>query len=215
MLREVDINEISDGNRYNKDSMVKIGCNECKGCSECCRDMGNSIVLDPYDIYQLTHGLKCDFAYLMNEKIELNVVDGIICPNIVTKSGEACGFLNSKGRCSIHDFRPGFCRLFPLGRIYEDGGFSYFHQIHECPYPSKTKVKVKKWLDIPSLGEYEKYILCWHDFLKKQIEILDSLSLEQNKELNLLILNIFFIQPYDFERDFYEQFYDRLRQFHF
>ena len=43
---------------------------------------------------------------------------------------EACYFLNEEGRCSIHSFRPGICRLFPLGRFYEEEGFRYFLQIH-------------------------------------------------------------------------------------
>ena len=43
---------------------------------------------------------------------------------IITKDYEnAQKFLNEQGRCSIHDSRPGFCRLFPLGRFYENGGF--------------------------------------------------------------------------------------------
>ena len=224
MLREIDINEISDGLRYTKDSMVKIGCNECSGCSQCCHDMGNSIVLDPYDIFMLCKGLKCDFGYLMSQYIELNVVDGIIQPNIKMLSpnsiggfnsstptgNEKCGFLGDDGRCRIHAFRPGFCRLFPLGRIYENDSFTYFNQIHECPYPTKTKVKVKKWLDIPNLGEYEKYILIWHNFLKDSIKKLDSLDDEGIKNLHMSILNVMYVQPYDISEDFYLQFNDRL-----
>ena len=51
MIRDVDINEISDGRRYRSGDMVKIGCAECTGCSECCRQVDDTIILDPYDIY--------------------------------------------------------------------------------------------------------------------------------------------------------------------
>ena len=34
-----DINEISDGKKYSISDMVKIGCDDCKGCSACCRQM--------------------------------------------------------------------------------------------------------------------------------------------------------------------------------
>ena len=57
MIREVDIDEISDGRRYRSQDMVKIGCADCSGCSECCRKVDDTIILDPYDIYELTRGL--------------------------------------------------------------------------------------------------------------------------------------------------------------
>ena len=53
MLREIDLSEISDGKLYTANDMVRIECQECKGCSSCCHDMGESIILDPYDLYQL------------------------------------------------------------------------------------------------------------------------------------------------------------------
>ena len=133
MEREVDLKEISDGRLYGINDMVKAGCNDCAGCSLCCEGMGNSIILDPYDIYSLEKGLGVTFENLMtDEKMELNVVDGVIQPNLKMQRQDSCGFLNAQGRCSIHDFRPGFCRMFPLGRIYEENSFRYFLQIHEC-----------------------------------------------------------------------------------
>ena len=58
MKRDIDINEISDGKFYGPNDMVKADCGDCKGCSACCQGMGESIVLDPYDIYRLTTGSK-------------------------------------------------------------------------------------------------------------------------------------------------------------
>ena len=55
MERNVTMAEISDGKLYSRDDMVKAGCDDCRGCSACCHGMGNSIVLDPYDVYRLTH----------------------------------------------------------------------------------------------------------------------------------------------------------------
>ena len=51
MEREIDLNQISDGKLYLANDMVRTGCNECAGCSSCCRGMGDSIILDPYDMY--------------------------------------------------------------------------------------------------------------------------------------------------------------------
>ena len=42
---------------YTSNDMVKVGCSDCAGCSACCHGMGETIVLDPYDIWQLTSHL--------------------------------------------------------------------------------------------------------------------------------------------------------------
>ena len=119
MKRNVRMEEISDGKLYTANDLVKADCGDCEGCSACCRGMGSSIVLDPLDIYRLTTGLGVRFEQLLSDKIELNVADGIILPNL--KMGgekECCAFLNEEGRCSIHGIRPSICRFFPLGRFY-------------------------------------------------------------------------------------------------
>ena len=150
MKREVDLQEISDGKLYGLNDMVKADCGDCQGCSACCRGMGNSILLDPLDICRLSVNLNRTFEELLEDKIELNIVDGMILPNL-RMSGEAeqCSFLDDNGRCTIHSFRPGICRIFPLGRYYENQGFQYFLQIHECKKDNRTKVKVRKWIDTP------------------------------------------------------------------
>ena len=53
MERNVEIDKISDGKRYGANDLVKVGCDDCRGCSACCHGMGDSIVLDPMDVYRL------------------------------------------------------------------------------------------------------------------------------------------------------------------
>lgn len=212
MKRYVDINEISDGRFYGLNDMVKADCADCTGCSACCRGMGNSIVLDPLDVHRLSAGLKRRTEELLSDCLELNVVDGIILPNLKMAGGEeACVFLNEQGRCRIHGFRPGICRIFPLGRFYEDGSFQYFLQVHECRKENRSKVKVWKWIDTPDAKQYDAYISDWHYYisgLQKRLE--QGASDEEAKQINLGVLTRFYLAPYDPDRDFYEQFYERL-----
>ena len=108
MERNVTMAEISDGKLYSRDDMVKAGCDDCRGCSACCHGMGNSIVLDPYDVYRLTALRGDTLEHLLEEKkVEWNVVDGQILPNLALRSGadEACGFLDEAGRCRMHTGR--------------------------------------------------------------------------------------------------------------
>ena len=211
MKRQVSIEEIWDGRFYGPNDMVKAGCDDCKGCSDCCRGMGTSIILDPLDVHRLKTGLSTDFEGLMKGRIELNVVDGVILPNLCQAGEkEACTFLDENGRCSIHAFRPGVCRLFPMGRYYENGTFQYFLQANECKKEPKTKVKLKKWLDTPNLKRYEDYVKDWHYFLESLEKTIASLESEVLiKKINMYVLNSFYVAAFEAETDFYEQFYER------
>ena len=150
--------------------MTKLGCGDCHGCSACCLGMGQSILLDPYDIFQMQTALGTDFAGLMQEKVELCVEEGLILPAIrMQPDTDACGFLDREGRCAIHPYRPGLCRLFPLGRKYDEKGLHYFLLEDACQIQNRTKVKIKKWLAVPGLSRYEEFLAVWHD-LRKEIQ---------------------------------------------
>lgn len=215
MKRNVSLDEISDGRLYGLNDMVKADCHGCQGCSQCCRGMGNSIILDPLDVYRLAKGLEKGLAELIGTAVELNVVDGVILPNLrMAGEEEACSFLNEEGRCSIHEFRPGICRLFPLGRYYENGSFKYFLQTGECTGKVRSKVKVSKWIDTTDLTRNQEFVNTWH-YLLNQVEELVQGSADEafQKNMNMFLLNTFYLTPYHTEGDFYEQFEERLRRF--
>ncbi len=222
MKRNVDLKDISDGKLYTENDMAKVGCNDCAGCSACCQGMGESIVLDPFDMYRLTCMAGMSLEQLFSYHVELHVVDGITLPNLrmgqaadgATQSSEReerCTFLNEAGRCSIHAHRPGICRLFPLGRVYEDGDFKYFLQVGECKSPVHTKVKVGKWIAVENPSENRKFLNTWHYLLNDLEEMLAGMEdLELAKKLNMLLLNTFYLTPYDPQQDFYPQFQERV-----
>lgn len=208
-----NLNEISDGKLYGLNDMVKVGCHDCAGCSLCCRDMGESILLDPYDVFRLTKNLNRTFEQLLAGPIELHVEDGLILPNLKMQ-GDAdpvCSFLDEQGRCSIHAFRPGLCRLFPLGRNYEENKLNYFLLVHECPAKNKSKMKVSKWLDTERIKEYQDFLVVWHDLTKGlRLQAGEHASDDTYaKQLNMAFLQIFYMKPYESE-DFYTEFRSRM-----
>ncbi|WP_455391049.1 YkgJ family cysteine cluster protein [Frisingicoccus sp.] len=209
MKRNVRMEDISDGRLYDSNDMVKAGC---MGCGSCCRGMGQSIILDPLDLQRIKKHLGIGFEGLMTDKIELNVVDGVILPNLrMAGPREQCSFLDEENRCRIHSARPGICRLFPLGRYYENQGFRYFLQVHECKNENPMKVKVKKWVDEEALKKYEAYIKRWHYFLKAVEETLETADDGLQRRVNLYILQKFYIEDFSSDRDFYEQFEERIQ----
>ena len=216
MRRYVNLEEISDGKIYQEDDMVKADCMDCSGCSKCCQGMGNSITLDPYDVWRLTRGTGLSIETLLTKQVELNVVNGLILPNLrMTGEKEQCAFLDENGRCGIHAFRPGVCRLFPLGRYYEGDTFRYFLQTGECTHP-KTKIKVRKWIDTPDYKRNKEFILCWHDLVKQAEELLRENEEDTfRKDFNMLFLKTFYLpqQKGCTDDEFYAWFYESVRQF--
>ena len=210
MLREGTLEEISDGRLYELNDMVRADCADCAGCSKCCEsDMGSSITLDPYDVWMLCKGTGKTFSEMAEHEIALSMLDGLILPHMEMTHG--CHFL-SDGRCSIHPWRPSICRLFPLGRYYEDGGFKYFLQVHECVKENRTKVKVRKWIDIEPIEEHTAFVRKWHNFLKlSERKVREAKDPQQIRNYMLFLLELFYVTEYAEDEDFFPQFHRRLK----
>lgn len=199
---------------YSANEMARIACRSCEGCGACCRGMGDTIHLDPYDVRELEIHTGKSFMELLSDRIDLRIEEGMILPSLaMDPATDACSFLGRDGRCAIHPYRPGLCRLFPLGREYGKDGFRYFVVEDGCPRPDKSKVRIRQWLGIPNLSSYEQYISQWHRFVRRQQEILRHMpDAERRKARNMALLNIFFIEDFPADRDFYEVFAQRMRR---
>lgn len=221
MLRDKGIEEIYDGHFYTPDDMVPVGCSDCAGCSACCRNTADTIILDPFDMYMLSKGTGKNFTDMIEKEIEIRLVDGLILPNLMqhhegswkeAAEEDCCPFLSSAGRCTIHPYRPGMCRLYPMGRYYrEDGsGFTYILQKDECTGREKTPVLLRDWLDVRDLTRYEVFVQDWHDF-KKSAEKAGTILTERSRDsVARYILQIFFVHPYLTDKDFYPQYDARM-----
>lgn len=196
MIREIDEKLIRPEALMNAGDMARLGCNNCSGCSECCRDRAEMITLDPWDVRLLKEHLNYSFMGLIQQQlIVLSVSDGVVLPCLAKKESEdACIFLNEEGNCSIHSFRPGICRMFPLARLYhEDGSFSYFMQDGECPRNNGVKIKISKWLGYPNIREYEQSVREYHDALSSLRSRCLTVSDEEKAALQRQFLETWFI----------------------
>ena len=200
-------------NRLTSHDLARISCSACEGCGECCRGMDDTIHLDPYDVCLLSQNLGTGFGELLNTRIGLHVDGGLVLPHLLMdKETDACSFLGPDGRCSIHAFRPGFCRLYPLGRVYENGTLGYFVTDSVCP-GGRSKVRIHKWLEIADLPRYEAFLLTWHDFRKDvQKKLLSAQDMELSQKTTLYILDLFYGTPTAPGRDFHTAFARRIKK---
>lgn len=213
MERYVMLEEISDGKLYKADDPVRADALGCKGCSWCCENMCDTIVLDPCDIYKLNKASGKDFTALVLEGyIEIGLHDLLSMPHI-KDNGRGCSFLNDEKRCTVHALRPGNCRLFPLGRYYHDDTFSYILQTHECKIEDRGIIKVRDWLEIEDLEKYEEYVLKWHAFIKNLSNFMkEPAEPGVKRNIHILFLKKFYETPYDTDSEFYEQIYKRMEE---
>ncbi|EPZ59011.1 flagellin N-methylase family protein [[Clostridium] sordellii ATCC 9714] len=160
------LDKISDGKLYDIEDMVKADTCGCNGCNDCCLDVGDLVVLTPFDVYEIVNCLGVTFDDLLGDKIELRQNNKILLPYLKMQDNNRCSFLNEKGRCIIHSKRPNICRMFPLGRVYQDNDFKYFLQIGNCPKEDLKDVKVSDWVGIENYDENKEFILEWYKLTK-------------------------------------------------
>jgi len=199
---------IWDGKFYGIKDMVKADAGGCDGCSVCCHGVGELVQLTPYDLYEITYALNCGYSDLIDHKIELRQEKGLELPHLkMLGETEACSFLDDQGRCTLHQNRPNICRLFPLGRIYEDRDFKYFLQVDACTKTKLGKVKIKKWLGIERYNENKAFILKWQDFIQAVNFRMKFIQGEEEKaDIRSYVLNHFFRFDLEDKEDFYDLF---------
>lgn len=213
------INPDSDGRFYERTDLVRANCHDCMGCYKCCTGMGDSIVLDPYDMYLLRTRVGLGLEVLLQKGyVSLGNYEGMILPHIEMGRENQCSFLDENKRCSIHENRPGICRLFPLGRNYSEGKMNYILLTKACENKNRSKIEVQKWLGIFEAKEYHEFVIAWHYFRKEMTKLFQNENEDQIRDVNMYLLNVFFVQPdavfskENPETMFYEWFREKLQK---
>ncbi len=203
------LENISDGKVYDINDTVKANTYGCGGCSDCCHDVGELVVLTPFDVYEMVKYLNIEFDNLLNKKIVLRENNKIKLPYLNMKDDKGCSFLDKENRCSIHKNRPNICRLFPLGRVYQGDDFKYFLQVGNCPKDNLGEVSVSEWIGIDNYDKNKEFILNWYKFIKALTFRLKFVRDEEElKSINDYILDTFY--KLDTKKDFYESFTNKL-----
>ena len=201
------LDKISDGKLYDIEDMVKADTCGCNGCNDCCLDVGDLVVLTPFDVYEIVNCLGVTFDDLLGDKIELRQNNKILLPYLKMQDNNRCSFLNEKGRCIIHSKRPNICRMFPLGRVYQDNDFKYFLQIGNCPKEDLKDVKVSDWVGIENYNENKEFILEWYKLTKALAFRLKFVGDEKEiEEINQILLDSCYHIDIEEEENFYSVF---------
>lgn len=206
------LEQISDGKLYDIDDKVAAGTGGCNSCSACCHLVGDLVVLTPFDIYEITQYMNQSFDQLLDHHIVLREENKVSLPYLKMQGPtERCSFLNDEDRCSIHQARPNICRLFPLGRVYQQNTFKYFLQVGSCPKPHLTQVQIREWIGIDNYEQNKRFILEWHQFIKALTFRLKFVREEsEQRKINDVVINTFYRIKLIKGEDFYSTFFNLL-----
>jgi Fe-S-cluster containining protein len=95
---------------------MQLSCGSGGCISNCCRS-GSPIVLNPYEIALICRESGMSYEDLL-DIVETDRVNGF--PLVMLPRDPACHFW-TEGGCRIYPARPLACRLFPLGRVFDNG----------------------------------------------------------------------------------------------
>ncbi|NPD88508.1 MAG: YkgJ family cysteine cluster protein [Asgard group archaeon] len=105
----------------NKDGTIDVLLDiyfECTFCTDCCKL--NNIPATEQDILNMMdNGIEIDQAIEVLSPILIpskNLENGLIKAYILRKKPfvKECAFLDEKGRCKVHEFKPLACQLYPF-----------------------------------------------------------------------------------------------------
>jgi Fe-S-cluster containining protein len=99
---------------------VQLACG-IAGCSANCCSNGPHIILNPYEVALICRAAGMSYEDLL-DIVETDRVNGF--PLVMLPRDPACPFWTETG-CRIYEARPLACRLFPLGRVFEQGDSSF------------------------------------------------------------------------------------------
>ena len=89
---------------------------------------------------------------------------------------------------------------------------TYFLLEDACGNHQRSKVRVSKWIGIEPAAVYHDFVKEWHDFRREMVGLLAEAQEETAKQLNLYLLQTFYLNPYDLMQDFYGQFAQRVER---
>lgn len=201
----------------------------CTACGACCtnRAKGGEIILSPYDIFQLAKGLSMNIGDIISKHTKFNYGGQSKLPmftisnKIKFDGSSVCTFLRAKGDkklCSVHEFKPSACSLYPLGRFIdnENNKLMYINQKDGCSNRIKKDThehKVSDW--IPSLENSAESFIEYSTFINKLYEILDVPNFINSDDIKPTYKNLFtslyvslIFNNYDMEKDFLSQLKD-------
>lgn len=164
----------------NRESSLPLTCSRSGSCCH-----GNRVRLNPWELRQLADAK----GLSVGEFQKRFTTDGGIFLRFQGKSNssgrKACNLYIDNAGCSVHPARPLACRLFPLGRVIQNGEATYMHPgktfpcLSECPEVLELpQMKVGEYLSGQETAQFEQAQDAYLEVMQNLADIALTLLLE-------------------------------------
>lgn len=138
----------------------------CSKCGACCKNVRESILLDPYDAFRLVRFMdhtasSASAQAILEQNAELVSLSRGFNVFVLKTAGDngACTFLH-ENRCSIYPVRTRACRLYPFAMDPDKGGIQHFLLCLEQPHHFKNgRVTAREWQRKNLTAEEKEFLL--------------------------------------------------------
>lgn len=210
---------------------------KCTACGKCCaNDSVDMILLTPFDLYNLSKGTGENIEDIVNKYTNVYIgknsnlpvvqLNSVFDPQKSIENGmdyNVCPFLKDN-KCSVHDFKPSICRLYPLGRTTtistndNERVMTYFLLKNNCGGKGELH-SLDNW--IKNRSDYDRLQSEYSAFFSTIISIVDFAKLQElsqkDKSISRVLdsmynfmINEYYLN-YDTNRPFWEQ-YERNKE---
>ncbi len=210
------MNEMHDFRPVGMREKVSFQCSQCGGC---CRNVRDSVMLEPYDAYRLARHLRREDAGITIEDVlmqygELKPLSrgyDVYVLKTVDDSG-VCLFLQD-GKCGIYAARPRTCRLYPFFVApVNDGSRLLWYLCTERPeHFGKGIVTPREWRRKHLSREEESILLAEFEAVKELGELMRQVP-EQNLTRATTHTLLYCYCFYDMDRPFLPQYQSNIEE---
>ncbi|MGL5348305.1 MAG: YkgJ family cysteine cluster protein [Peptostreptococcaceae bacterium] len=205
----------------------------CVACGDCCKNRVGpmSIIIYPYDTFNLMKGLNIDFQTLFTKHLTYSIGRNSGIPIIYLENRQSalshdklCTFLKRDGKgykCSVHDFKPVVCSMYPLGRISsakEESLELNYLNVGGCNNKNKKDTNIhtiESW--VKNRKETEEAFKIFSSTIVRLNKVLNTQAFMNSDTIpvrakdTLMHTSIsFFYDRYDTSKDFIDQFKDNM-----
>lgn len=176
-----------------KDETFDFKCNSCGGC--CTNSTADTILFKPFDLYNLAKGLKTTIVEIVENYATIYLGPNSGFPVVKLKLendikfDKICPFLEDK-RCIIHEYKPGSCSLYPLGRVVssDNNNVTYFLQKRTVCGSNGESQTIDTW--VKNRDVQEEQLKLEADFMLNLNEYIMLPNIAKNEDIPLGIMDI-------------------------
>ena len=157
---------------------------KCKQCGYCCDH--TYIQLYPFDIKNICSSLGISTKEFHEKYSMFKSMDGI--PRCFLRNRPKCPF-KENNKCTIYDNRPVRCRLFPLGRVFQEDEIIYVLPEDKCQgFDTGKKQTIAEWIENENVTESDELTSKWNSFL---IKLKDSETIKK-EHFSIIFKKVFY-----------------------